>query len=146
MLESDDEGELDSLALLVASLGGGGRVLDPQLPVGVGLDPDRFTHGIGRLRLARIDPRSVVDREYAPRPPPNCVQTGIRRNPVKPGTYRASSLERRQSAPCAKQRLLQRVLGVVKRPEHAIAVGVQTSPVRFDQAAEGELILAAGGS
>ena len=44
MLERGDEGELDRLALLVARLRCGVTVLDPELLVGVGLDPDRLDH------------------------------------------------------------------------------------------------------
>ena len=63
MLERRDEGELHSLALLVAGLGRGKAVLEAQPLVRVGLDPhrldDRLTGpvvGIGR--------RAVVDRKH----------------------------------------------------------------------------------
>ena len=47
--------------------------------------------------------------------------------------------------PGAQQRLLERVLGVVDRAEHAVAVGVQLAAVRLDQAPEGVLVAARGG-
>jgi hypothetical protein len=41
-----------------------------------------------------------------------------------------------QPAPGAEQRVLERVLGVVERAEHAVAVGVELGSVRLDEAAE----------
>ena len=53
--------------------------------------------------------------------------------------------KRRQPAPGAQQRVLQRVLGVVHRAEHAVAVGVQLRAVGLEQAAECILVALLGG-
>ena len=52
--------------------------------------------------------------------------------------------KRRQPAPGAQQRLLQRVLGVVDRAEHPVAVRVQLPAVGLDEPREGGLVAAAG--
>jgi hypothetical protein len=63
VLERDDERELDALALLVARVGAGQAVGQPERLVRVRLDP----HGLDQ-RLARADPRvrrrAVVDRQH----------------------------------------------------------------------------------
>ncbi len=105
----------------------------PSRLVGVGLDP----HGLDQ-RLAgavvRVRGRPVVDRQHPLRPPRDCVEAGVGRDPVEPGAERTSICEPGQPAPGTQQRLLQRVLGVVHRAEHAVAVGVQLSAIRLDQA------------
>ena len=53
--------------------------------------------------------------------------------------------KRREPAPGAQERVLQRVLGVVERAEHAVAVRVQLAAVRLDERSEGALVARAGG-
>ena len=77
--------------------------------------------------------RAVVDRQHALRAPRDRVQARVGRDPVEPGAQRAAALEPRQAAPRAQQRLLQRVLGVVERAEHPVAVRVQLAAMRLDE-------------
>ena len=125
VLEGDDEGQLDALALLVAGVRGGEPVLDAELLVRVGLDPDRLDQ-----RLARAA-RGDRPRARSPRAAPasagarDRVEAGVGGDLVEPGANRAAALELRQAAPGPQLRLLERVLGVVDRAEHAVAVRVQ---------------------
>ena len=48
--------------------------------------------------------------------------------------------KRASAAPRAQQRLLQRVLGVVGRAEHPVAVRVQLAPVGRDEVGEGGVV------
>ena len=64
---------------------------------------------------------------------------------VEPGAQRAAALEATEPAPDPQQRLLQRVLGVVQRAEHPVAVGVQLAAVGLDQPLEGAFVAGAGG-
>ena len=48
----------------------------------------------------------------------------------------AAVAQPRRAAPRAQQRLLQRVVGVVDRAEHPVAVRVQLGPVRLDEVRE----------
>src|SRR5215204_6088673 len=57
----------------------------------------------------------------------------VGRDPVKPGTRRTIAAELRQCPPGANQGVLQRVVGVVERAEHAIAVSVQIPTMRLNQ-------------
>ena len=56
------------------------------------------------------------------------LETAVRRDPVEPRAQRAAALEAGQRAPCAQQRVLEGVVGVVDRAEHAVAVRVQLGP------------------
>jgi hypothetical protein len=89
--------------------------------------------------------RAVVHRKDALAPAGDHVQAGIRRNLVEPGAKRASAAEPGQPAPGTQESLLQRVLGVVKRPEHPVAVRVKLSAVVIDDAAKDVLVFAAHG-
>src|SRR5215211_9509699 len=130
MLQSCDERKLHRLPLLVAGLGPRVRVLESQLPVGHGLDPDRLAHGSPRLAPAGLGWWGVVDRQHPRRAPPDRVKAGVRRYPVQPCAYRTAPVEARKPPPRSKKRVLERILGVVKRTEHAVTVGVQARPVR----------------
>ena len=143
MLKRGDEGELDALALLVARVGRGESAFQPEGLVGVGLEPDQLDHRLpGALALARR--RSVVDRQHPLRALRDRVEADVGRDPVEPGAERAPGLESGQAAPCSKQRLLERVVGVVRRAEHPVAVGVELAAVRLDELAERMLVPAAG--
>jgi hypothetical protein len=58
---------------------------------------------------------------------------------------RAATLEAGQAAPGTEQRLLERVLGILHRAEHPVAVGVQLIPVAGHQPLEGRCVTSAGG-
>ena len=49
-----------------------------------------------------------------------------------------------QSAPSGQQRFLQRIFGIVKRAEDAVAVQMQLAAIWLDELAEGVLIASAG--
>ena len=93
----------------------------------------------------RIEGGAVVDRQHALRPRGDRIQAGVRGDRVEPRAQRAAALELAERAPGAQQRVLERVLGVVHRPEHPVAVRVQLPAVRVDQASEGALVAPAGG-
>ena len=132
VLQRGDEGELDALALLVARLGCRSSALDAERFVRLRLEPDSSSTGApgpvaGRRR------RAVVDRQHPLRTLLERVEAYVRRDPVEPGAERASGLESREAAPCPQQHLLQGVVGIVRRAEHPVAVGVQLAAVRLDQ-------------
>ena len=79
-------------------------------------------------------------RERAPRPPRDRLEAHVRRDPVEPGAERAAALEPCEAAPGPQERILERVLGIVQRAEHAIAVGLQRRPMRPDQQAVRALV------
>src|SRR5262249_12857548 len=73
-------------------------------------------------------------------------QAAVGGNPVEPRAKRTAALEPRQAAPGAQQRVLECVLGVVHRAEHAVAVGIQLGAVGLDQPLEGGRIGKSGPS
>ena len=93
-------------------------------------------------RAVRTGP--VVDRKHAFGAAGDQVEAGVGDYPVEPGSRRAPALEAGQPAPGPDERLLERVVGVVHRPEHPVAVRVHRSAVGFDQLVE-ELLLVHGG-
>jgi hypothetical protein len=70
--------------------------------------------------------------------------TWLERYPRPKRSERASPLEPAYPAPSGQQGLLERILGVVYRREHAVAVGVQGAAVWLHQPGEGALIAGAG--
>ena len=140
MLERGDERQLYRLALLVTCVGRRVAVGEPELLVGIRLDPHGFDER--RPRVVRRGRRSVVDREQALVPALERVQAGVRRDPVEPGPERASPTELGQPAPRAQQRLLEDVLGVLERAEHPVAVSVELGSVLLDDPAERRLVAA----
>ena len=136
VLERRDEGELDALAPLVAGLGRRAAVLEAEPLVGIGLDPDRLDHRRAGA-VVGVGGRAVVDRQHALRARRSIafrqVLVAIR---VEPRAQRAAALEARQPAPGPQQGVLQGVLGVVDRAEHAVAVGVELAAVGLDEAAD----------
>ena len=141
VLKSDDEGELHGLALGVSGLGGG-HVLEPEARVGVGLDPDRLGQRLANPGVG-IARRAVVERKDALGAFCRDVDAGVGRDPVEPAAKRASPFEARQPPPGTQHRVLQGVLGVVERAEHAVAVRVKLGAMRLDEAAIGRLVAAA---
>jgi hypothetical protein len=139
VLEGGDEGQLHALAPLVAGLGGGQPVLQAEALVGVGLQPDRLDQRLART-LVGVGGRPVVDRQHALRPPGDGVEAGVGGDPVEPAPKRAAALEPGQPPPGPQQGVLEGVLGVVNRAEHAVAVGVELGSVGLDQEAVGVLV------
>ena len=93
-------------------------------------------------RRARRRRRAVVDRQHPLRPALDQPQAAVRRDPVQPAPQRAAPLEAAEPAPAAQQRVLERVLGVVQRAEHPVAVRVQLGAVGRDQVLERALVAA----
>ena len=124
VLQGCDERELDALALLIAGVGGGERVLEFDAPVWVGLDPDGLDERF-REWIVWVGRGAVVDREHSVGPSLDRLQAGVGGDRVEPGFERAAAFESGQRSPRAQQRFLERVLGVLHRAEHPIAVGVQ---------------------
>ena len=126
-LDGRDQRQLERLALLVAGL----RTRR------VGLDPDAL--GQRRPELGAVLGRGrEVDREHPPAL--GLLEARVGRDRVQPRAQRAALLEAGEPAPGAQQRLLDGVLGVVHRAEHAVAVRVQLAPVRLHQRAERVLV------
>jgi hypothetical protein len=72
------------------------------------------------------------------------AQAHVGRDPVEPRGERRARLEAADAAPRPQKRLLQCVVGVVDRAEHAIAVDVQRGAVGCRQIHEGALLAGAG--
>jgi hypothetical protein len=139
VLQGRDERELDGLTLLVASLGGGVSVLQPDGLVRVGLHPDRLSERFPRF-VAGVGGMTVLDREASPAPSCQRVEADVGRDPVQPGAQQLMALEPRQRPPGPQQGLLEGVVGVEQRAEHPVAVGVERRPVGLDEAAERVLV------
>ena len=144
MLQCGGERELDALALFVASVRPEQAALEPEPLVGVGLEPDRFGDRFGGA-VVGVGRRRVVNRQHPLRPPLDRLQAGVGGDLVEPGTKRAAPLEPCQPAPGAQQRLLQGVLRVRDRAEHAVAVRVKLGAVGPDEPAVGILVTLTGG-
>ena len=60
----------------------------------------------------------------------------MRGDPVEPRSQRAATLEAVEATPRTEQRVLERVVGVVDRPEHPVAVRVQVTAMWLHEATE----------
>ncbi len=60
------------------------------------------------------------------------VEADVRRDPVEPRAQRGAALEPVDAAPGPDQRVLNGVLGLERRAEHAVAVGGQLAPVLLE--------------
>jgi hypothetical protein len=75
---------------------------------------------------------------------PRRVPAAICRGPVKPDLQRGSPVEALRPAPGGQQRLLEKILGILNRAEHAIAMRLELPPVGVDELAERPLVSRAG--
>jgi hypothetical protein len=144
VLQGSDECELDPLALLVSSLGRPSPVRERELLVRKRLEPHRLTDGLRRLATAGLGGRAVVDRKDPPGASPQRVDADIRHDPVKPSAERTVASVVWESAPGPEQGFLHRILGVMGRAEHPVAVRLDPAALSLDQAPEGLLVPAAG--
>ena len=117
MLQCGDEGEPDRLAL-DHDVGGVGNWLDPG--------DLRQRAQVLEDRLAR---RPEVHRARAALLAAEHVEADVRGDAVEPRAQRRSALEALEAAPGADERLLDRVLGLERRGEHAVAVGLELGAV-----------------
>jgi hypothetical protein len=144
VLERGDERELDALAELDAGVGAGEAVAQAEAGVGVRLDPDRLDERLARPGV-RVGRGAVVDRQHAVLLLTlDEVQAGVRGDRVEPRADRAAALEALEPAPRAQGDLLHRVLGVVDRAEHPVAVRVQLRAVGLEQPLIGPFVAPAG--
>src|SRR5204863_9831466 len=83
----------------------------------------------------QLAPAALADRGEAP----------VGRDLVEPRPDETALVEAADAAPRAHERLLHRVLGVVQRAEHPVAVRLQLATVRRDQLLEGAGVAGARG-
>ncbi len=96
-----------------------------EQPVGVGLQPRHLG-----MRVRRGPPGAA----------PEHVQADVGGDPVQPGAELRPAVEAGPAAPGLQERLLHRVLGLVERGQHPVAVDVQLTPVPFGQGGERGMI------
>ena len=118
VLKPSDERERDRLFGLVARVGAGGvgrNII--QQDVRVGLEPDRLrtTGRLGRLG----NPQQVLRAAPAGT---KRIERAVGRDAVQPGANRRAPLEPLETAPRGEQRLLEQVLGVLRRADDPIDV------------------------
>jgi hypothetical protein len=116
-----------------------------------GLGPERYAHRILTERVGiRLEPhdlaepgrRGRLNSDDVPRfrgasaGRTQHVEAPVGGDPVEPSAHRGAALESGESLPGCEQRVLERILGVVERAEHPIAVHLQFSPMRLGQRAE----------
>jgi hypothetical protein len=108
---------------------GGIGPLGADQGVGDGLQPRHFLaldQRLLRVRAGAAEP----GRQRPPAPALQGRQAGAGRDPVQPGPQRRAPLEPVVGAPRAQVRFLDEVLGVVHRPEHAVAMRQQLAAER----------------
>ena len=137
VLQSRDEREPDRLAR-DCDVGGIAVVVQHER-VGHRLDPGHFGER-REIRLHRLSGRAEIHRSRSSLTACDHVQADVRRDPVEPRAQRRAALEPAQALPGAEQRLLDGVLGLEGRAEHAIAVAGELAAVDLERALE----LAAG--
>ena len=142
-LQRRDEGQLDRLALLVAGVGRVEAVLHGEGLVRVGLHPHRLDHRLAGA-VMRVRGGAVVHGEHPLGALRDRVEAGVGGDPVEPGAQGAAALEPRQAAPGPQERLLERVLGIVHRSQHPVAVRVKLAVAGADQPLERGLVAAPG--
>ena len=139
MLERRDERQLDRLALQVASLGAAKSLIDTQFRVRIWLNPGGLRERRAE-RGVRVGRGPIVDRQHPDSAPLDHSQTDVRGDRVEPGTQRAAALKPPHPAPGVQQGLLNRVLGVLHRPEHPVTVRKQLTPMGLELLAECSLV------
>ena len=102
--------------------------------------------GSGELfqEAIRIGLQVGVD-DLARRPSLDHAQRDVGRYPMQPGRQRGSRLVAPKPAPGARERLLQRVVGVVQRPEHSVEVDMKRAAVGTRELYERLLVTALRG-
>ncbi len=133
-LQSGHERKRDGFGLFVAGLGTERhteRVLEQH--VGKRLEPrDLAEPG----RLGRFDTDNVPRLRGTAACRTQRVETLIRRDPVEPRADGRAARVSIETLPRGQQRALQRVLRVLQRAEHPVAVHLQLAAMRFGQRAE----------
>jgi hypothetical protein len=137
MLDGDEERQLDRLPTdhrrIWFRVGGRGRL---QQAVRVRLEP-RELHRRGTTRWIR---GSRLARTRLPGITVEEVQTGIRGNPVEPGTEGRPALKGLAFAPSPQKCLLDQIFRLLERAEHPIAMDLKFPPIQLDQLRERRLV------
>jgi hypothetical protein len=128
-LQGGDEGQGDALAPVHD---GGG--------VGVGVG-ELVEQRIG-VRLQPRDVERAADR--AAGPAVDHLEAGRGADPIQPVPQRRPALIPVEPPPGTQQRLLDRLLGVVERAEHPVAVQVKSPQMRCDERLERHVVAVAG--
>jgi pimeloyl-ACP methyl ester carboxylesterase/DNA-binding CsgD family transcriptional regulator len=92
--------------------------------------------GLGTV-LERAGPGLEVDRHRVAPAPIARVDADVRRDPVQPRPQRRPTLEAVDVRPTPDERVLDSVLGIGGRAEHARAVPLQLATVRFERPGQG---------
>jgi hypothetical protein len=129
MLERGDEREPDRLPR-DREIGGIG-IVGEDASVRNGLDPRRLGDRSGQ-RDVGVHLLADLHRACAPDAPLEHVETDVRRDPVEPRAKRGAALEAVVAPPRAQERVLNRVLGLERRAEHAVAVAGQLGAVLLE--------------
>jgi hypothetical protein len=80
-----------------------------------------------------LDGGAEVVRKQALAAAPELGQAHVGGDRVQPGPGSAGVAQAGSAAPRAQQRLLQRIVGVVHRAEHPVAMGVELGSVLLDE-------------
>jgi hypothetical protein len=135
VLKGGDERELDTLALFVAGFRRRPPGRDANRIVGVRLEPGRLgDRGAGRR--ARLSRRAEIVREHPSAASPQLSQADVRGDRIQPRPGRAGVTQPCYPAPRPQQHLLHRVVGVVYRAEHPVAVRVELGSVWLNEIRE----------
>jgi hypothetical protein len=115
-----------------------------------GLPRDGYRLGLLVTRRGRLEQQVRVGlqprhlgkrvRRGPPGAVPEHVQADVGGDPVQPGAELRSAVEAGPAAPGFQERLLHRVLSLVERGQHPVAVDVQLTPVPFGQGRERGMI------
>src|SRR5581483_12323864 len=85
-----------------------------------------------QVRLDRLPRRPQVHRAGSPLAAREHVEADVRRDPVEPRAEARAPLEAAVALPGADEGVLDRVLGLERRAEHAVAVARQLGPVMLE--------------
>ena len=103
--------------------------------------PARSARPGASARAARTRPAAALARPAAA--VAQRVQAAVGGDPVQPGAQRRAPSKLLEPAPGGEQRLLQQVLGVLHRAEHAVAVQLELAPVGVGELAKRVLVACA---
>jgi hypothetical protein len=126
VLERRHERQADALARQRSLTGAGVGVDHPR--VGDRLDP-ALGRELGQVRGVEGHRRAQLVGPHPPRVGAQQVEADVGGDPMEPRAQRRAPLEPLGRAPRAQQGLLDRVLGVARRTQHAIAVPGQRRAV-----------------
>ncbi len=132
-LQGDHKSQCNCLPLIVARF----RVAlhGRKPPVREGLDPDRL-HDRRAARVTEFGFWEEIGRQSAAGSPGELVQAGVCGDLVQPGPKGGAGLIRAEPFPRLEQRLLNEILRVHHRTQHAIAVNVKLAAIGLGELGE----------